>query len=337
MRPSFYPRLVNGPFDDPVLFVPFLFGKRAVMFDLGDIYSLSARDILKTSHIFITHTHMDHFIGFDRLLRLLLGREQTLYIYGPQGFLENVEGKLAGYSWNLVEHYTNRLSLHVTEVHPEHSITKTYLCQNRFHPIQKAVKQPFNGILHQEAAFSVSADLLDHDIPCLGFSIQEQFHINIMKDRVLKLGLEIGPWLNDFKQALFNHRDPDSQFEVVYGPNNSLTKRFALGDLSKQIALITPGQKVTYIVDVAYSQPNVKKIVELAKDADHLFIEAAFLEQDREVASQKGHLTARQAGTIAGMARVKQFTPFHFSPRYTGQAHLLEQEARKAYENEMKP
>jgi ribonuclease Z len=179
--------------------------------------------------------------------------------------------------------------------------------------------------------------LLDHDILCLGFSIKEQFHINIIKDRVLKLGIEIGPWLNDFKQALFNQRHPDSKFEVVYGPNNSLTKRFALGDLTQQIALITPGQKVTYIVDVAYSKSNIKKIVELARDADHLFIEAAFLEKDREIARQKGHLTAWQAGTIAGLARVKQFTPFHFSPRYTGQGHLLEQEARKAYENEMKP
>jgi len=47
MRPSFYLRMVNGPFDDPGLFVPFLFEKRAIIFDLGDIYSLSARDVLK--------------------------------------------------------------------------------------------------------------------------------------------------------------------------------------------------------------------------------------------------------------------------------------------------
>jgi ribonuclease Z len=84
MRPSFLPRLVNEPFGDPGLFIPFLHQKRALIFDLGDIHSLSARDILKITHVFITHTHMDHFIGFDRLLRLLLGRDQDLYLYGPK-------------------------------------------------------------------------------------------------------------------------------------------------------------------------------------------------------------------------------------------------------------
>ncbi|MBU0987826.1 MAG: ribonuclease Z [Proteobacteria bacterium] len=331
MRPSFLPRLVNGPFDDPALFVPFVFEKRAVLFDLGDIHSLSARNTLKISHIFVTHAHMDHFIGFDRLLRLFLGRDQTLYIYGPEGFMANVEGKLAGYSWNLVQNYQNRFSLKVTEVRPAHLLQKEYLCQNRFLQAQPASRQPFSGILLEEPALTVHADLLDHSIPCLGFSMIERFHINIIKEHVAELGLDVGPWLNDFKQALFNNLDPDFEFEVACGPNGSRKKRFGLGDLAGRIARITPGQKVAYIVDVAYTPKNVDRIVKLASQADHLFIETAFLDKDRDIAQKKCHLTARQAGHIAAKARVKQFTPFHFSPRYTGQAQLLEQEAREAY------
>lgn len=331
MRPSFLPRLVNGPFDDPGLFIPFLLEKRAIIFDLGDIYSLSTRDILKISHVFISHTHMDHFIGFDRLLRLFLGREQHLYLYGPEGFFKNVEGKLAGYSWNLVEHYSNLFALNVTEVHPDYMITRNYICQNRFIPASEDIKQPFNGLLHKEPALSVSAEILDHSIPCLGFTIEERFHINIMKESVTGLGLEVGPWLNEFKQALYNNKDLDSEFEVKYGRQASSKNRFILGDLAKRIALITPGQKVSYIVDAGYSKSNVEKIVRLAKNADHLFIEAAFLEKDRDIAEKKCHLTAWQAGSIAGKAGVKQFTPFHFSPRYKGLGHLLEKEAMDAY------
>ena len=330
MRPSFYPRLVNGPFDDPALFIPFLLRKQAILFDLGDIHALSARDILKVSHVFVTHTHIDHFIGFDRILRLLLGRAQPLSLFGPAGFFDNVAGKLAGYAWNLVHHYSEKFVLKVTEVHPQRTLTRTYPCQNRFRPVDDPVESPWDGTLHQDSTFAVTARILDHRLPCLGLSIQERFHVNIIKAQLIKLGLEIGPWLNRFKQALFDNCDPESLFEVECAPG----RQFDLGELARQIATITPGQKICYIADAAYTPANVEKIVSLAQGADHLFIEAAFLEEDHTTAALKSHLTARQAGSIAGKARVKHFTVFHFSPRYIGKQHLLEDEARAAFEQE---
>jgi ribonuclease Z len=147
MRPSFNPRLINGPFDDPGIFIPFLFQNRALIFDLGDINCLSSRDLLKISHAFVTHTHMDHFIGFDRLLRTALGREKTLALFGPEGFIKNVEGKLAGYTWNLVEKYNYPLNLQVTEVNSQSIICRRYRCRDKFIPANAPVEQPFNGIL----------------------------------------------------------------------------------------------------------------------------------------------------------------------------------------------
>ena len=331
MRSLFHPRLINGPFEDPGLFIPFFFEKRAVIFDLGDIYSLSAKDLLKISHVFISHTHMDHFVGFDRLLRVFLGREKKLYMYGPRGFLKNVEGKLAGYSWNLVENFDNRFCLYITEVHAKQLITRQYQCKNRFTASKSAIKQPFDGILIKEPGLTFSSVVLNHKIPCLGFTIKERFHVNIIKERLINLGLEIGPWLREFKQALFNHQDPDSKFEVKSGRENIRKKEFILEDLTNRIAIITPGQKITYITDILYCKPNIEKAVEFAKDADHLFIEAAFLEKDKDIARKKFHLTAQNAGMIAGMAKVKQFTLFHFSPRYSGQEDLLQEEAQAAY------
>jgi ribonuclease Z len=116
-------------------------------------------------------------------------------------------------------------------------------------------------------------------------------------------------------------------------PESQDKKQFALGNLTEQIARITPGQKITYITDVVYSDPNRDKIVKLARDSDHLFIEAAFMEKDREIAGEKYHLTARQAGELSARAGAKQFSIFHFSPRYLGQESLLYHEASETYKN----
>ena len=330
MRPSFNPRLVNGPAGDPGLFIPLTYQGRAILFDLGDISALSPRDVLKINHVFISHAHMDHFAGFERLLRLFVGRNKHLHLYGPRGIIQNVEGKLAGYTWNLVENYEDCLILVVTELDTGRLRTGRYRCKDAFRRSGRLESRRYDGVLHEEAALTVSAVLLDHGIPCLGFSLKEHFHVNIRKDRLNKLGLRPGPWLQGFKQAIFDRQPPHTAIDAdrLGGPEK---KRFTLGALAKEIALITPGQKISYIVDVGYSESNADKAVTLAEASDHLFIEAAFLDQHAEIARTKNHLTARQAGSIAARARVRQMTPFHFSPRYAGREDLLQAEAQAAF------
>jgi ribonuclease Z len=81
-----------------------------------------------------------------------------------------------------------------------------------------------------------------------------------------------------------------------------------------------------YVTDVAHDAENVRRIVALARGADRLFIEAAFLDADRDHAARKQHLTARQAGAIARASGAASVVPFHFSPRYAGrEAELLEE------------
>lgn len=331
MRPTFSPRLVNGPFDDPGLFIPFLFQNRAILFDLGDISALSSREVLKISHVFVSHTHMDHFAGFDRLLRLLIGRDKTLYLFGPRDFLKNVEGKLSGYTWNLVHNYSGCLVLEAAEIHDGTVLRRRYCCQNRFEPREDAETTVFDGTLCREAGLNISAVQLDHGIPCLAFTLQESFHVNIRPDALAALELQPGPWLQAMKMALYNGKSPETEIKAETADKN-MPKRFPLADLTARIAIITPGQKVSYVADAGYTQKNAERILAHTDHADHLFIEAAFMDEHRDIARLKNHLTARQAGTLAGLARVKQLTPFHFSPRYTDRGNLLEAEARTAYQ-----
>ena len=51
MRPSLHTRQLNGPFEDPGLYMKLLWEGRALMFDLGHTDSLSSRDILKITDI----------------------------------------------------------------------------------------------------------------------------------------------------------------------------------------------------------------------------------------------------------------------------------------------
>ncbi len=332
MRPSFHPRLVNGPFEDPALFIPFFLEKRALLFDMGDLHSLAPKEILKITHAFVTHTHMDHFVGFDTLLRVFLGRTKALHLFGPAGFVRNVEGRLAGYTWNLVKNYDNRFTLKVTEVHPDHTLTQVYECNEAFSSSKLPDRASFNATLLKEPSFSVQAIHLDHKIPCLAFRVEESFHVNIVKEGLEKLGIPVGPWLKQFKEALYEGHDPEESFCIEL-KNGDRDKKltFRLGDLTNQIARTSAGQKIVYVVDVTFSPENVEKIVGFARNADQLFIEAAFTDAHEGVALTKCHLTARQAGIIARKAGVKYFTVFHHSPRYAANAHILREEANQAF------
>jgi ribonuclease Z len=304
-----------------------------MLFDLGDLHALSPRDLLKVSHVFVTHTHMDHFVGFDTLLRVSLGRDKDLYLFGPEGFLERVEGKLSGYTWNLVEEYPYNLRLIVTELAGSTCRSRRYLCKDRFLGAGEEDETPFTRVLVKEPALRVEAVLLDHRIPCLGLSLIEEFSVNIDKEALNALGLPVGPWLTSFKTAVVEKTDPNQVYSVVWeeGGQTRRAKTFPFGELAEKIARISPGQKVTYLTDLAGSQENLEKALDLARDADHLFIEAAFLDRDRETAKAKCHLTAREAGILARQAGVKQITLFHFSPRYTEFEEEIRKEAMEAF------
>src|SRR4030065_703807 len=312
MVPVFHPRLVNDPFEDPCLYIDIQREGRGILFDIGSIEGVEAAKVMRVSDVFITHTHIDHFIGLGHLLRLLLGRDKRLRIFGPPGIIRNVEGKLSAYTWNLVEDYTFYIEVH--EVSEQSVSTANFIASEGFSR-RDGETSPFNGFLIKEPLFTVQAVHLDHMTPSLAFSIMENFHININKDALVKYGLPMGPWLNDLKTCFREDMPLGSEFAARV--EEGVEKVFTLGEfVEKRIVIISRGQKVTYVTDASISKENRKKIVRLASGSDTFFCEAAFLDSDRDKALKKNHLTAKEAGAIAREAGVQRLEIFNFSPKY---------------------
>ncbi|UZR27959.1 ribonuclease Z [Methylococcus mesophilus] len=333
MKPVFHPALVNGPCGDPAVYVDFLFEKRAVLFDLGDICALPVRKILRLSDVFVSHAHMDHFFGFDWLLRLCLGRDLRIRLFGPVGFLAQVEHKLSAYTWNLVGNYATDFSLEVTEVLTETLGRRaSFRCRTAFRREAETEFPIENRRLLDELNLAVEFAVLDHATPCLAFALREKRHLNVWKNRLAERGLEPGAWVRDLKHALLTGQHEDTPIRAVRRDGGCLGEAdYRLGELARSIVHVSAGQKAAYVTDAVYHEANAGRIVALASGADQCFIEAVFGDELKERAARKYHLTARQAGTIARRAGVKFPTPFHFSPVYQGREFELEREFWQAF------
>lgn len=332
MKPQYHPSLVNGPLGDPAVYLDFLFERRAILFDLGDMGNLPPRKILRVSHIFISHTHMDHFIGFDRLLRIFLGRNKNLHLYGPPGFLDQVWHRLASYTWNLVESYSTDFTISAMELHPDGKALKArFRCRSGFQSEGDESLSVNDGLLLDEEGFQVRFIFLDHKIYSLAYSFEEKCHVNIMKNRLDELGLPTGQWLAELKKAVLRGDPGEKQFRIWWLENGREVERWMpLDALRMQVMQIVPGQKIVYVTDALYNNGNAEKIIDLARGADYLFIEAPFLDEETERAALKCHLTTAQAGALAHRAGAVRVIPFHFSPKYAGMEEMLEWEVKSA-------
>jgi len=320
MKPTFHANPVNGPFEDPCVYVRLLRERRSLLFDLGYIGRLDAGNIAKITDVFVTHTHMDHFIGFDTLLRSLLKRDAPLRIFGPENIIECIEGKLKGYTWNLTKDYPLKIeAFGISDNFLSHAC---FYAGNSFRRKNMTIS-PFNEVVVKEPLFVVKGLVLSHQIPVIAYSMEEEFHVNINKAILADMGLPVGPWLSDFKKTIREQKPEQKTFEV----NNKI---FTLQELMG-IATITRGQKIAYVTDVAPTDRNIERLMQFVKGSDTLFCEAYFLESDRNRAEERHHLTAALAGRIARDAGVGNLVIMHFSPKYRHCAEEIYQEAMKEF------
>jgi len=329
MASSFRAFFVNDLFGDPALYVSLPWERRSLLFDLGDITALSAGRLLKITDVFVSHAHVDHFVGFDHLLRVLLGRPKALRLFGPPGFIGHVEGKLRGYTWNLVEGYT--LVLEVHEVYPDRIAVARFSCPEGFVRRDDSAGRIFDGVVLEEPQFRVRATHLDHRIPCLGFALEETFHLNVDKASLDALGLPVGPWLMDLKRAIRAGLPEDHPIHIAYSLEGKRLERTRYVGELRAVVRVTPGQKLAYVTDAVGSGENAEKITKLAQSADTFYCEAAYPERDHERAAARFHLTATQAGRLAAEAHARRLIVFHLSPKYRHCPGELLDEAMAAF------
>jgi ribonuclease Z len=336
-RPLLDCRLVAEDHGEPGLFVDFRDERRALLFDLGDLHDVRPARLLRVSHAFVTHTHMDHFAGFDALLQVVLGRQERLVFFGGPDFVAQVEHKLRAYTWNVVHRYEMELVIEAIEVGTDgHGRRARFSSRRRFEREGDAPFAPDGDVLHDEPTFRVRGRFVDHGTPCLAYAIEEKAALKVQKERLEAAGLTTGPWLRELKQAVLQGTPGDVPIRLVWrdrAGEHASTRR--VDELRHLVLDEVPGRRIGYVTDLRCTEGNVQALDALLHGADLLFIESVFLDADREHARRKNHLTARQAGWIARQLGAKAVVPFHFSPRYDGSEQRLVDEVQAAFAGEL--
>ena len=343
MRTTLDPRLLDPTGREPGVVVDVRDHRRALLLDLGpSIQALAPRVLLRVSHVFVTHTHMDHFAGFDHLLALGLGRVRRLVLWGGPNFVDQVEHKLRAYTWNVVHRYEVPMIIEAHALETGGARTSAHFESMRGFarddanmtstPPSTSPSQHDADVLIDEPLFRVRARVVDHEMPVLAFAIEEKAQVRVAADRIAGMGLATGPWLSTLKQAVLAGAPDDTPLDVTWRDRaGEHAERFTLGALRSLVLDTAPGRRIGYVTDLRFTPENVEQLRALLSDVDLLHIESVFLHSDRDHALRKNHLTARQAGEIASELRARRVVPFHFSPRYRGNEAALRSELQAAW------
>jgi len=303
----------NGPFGDPALYLWDGKERHGVLFDCGDLSRFSTRMLLKVTHIFLSHCHMDHFFGFDLLLRVHMGRDKTVTIFGPPETSKHVEGKLQGYLWNLA--HFQCLAFQVVDLNTStgEKTTTFFRATDQFKASNISTENfDPSAPLYETKSFTVSTVMLDHQTPSMAYSIVQKPNFVIDLDAIRELGLKPGNWIDEVKKIALS---PERE-------NNELAKRvFVLGR----------SYKIAYATDGAASEENREVLIKLVEGADLFYSETCFIKADQQVAHQTKHFTTEFIAELARDAHVKKIAPFHFSKRYLDHPERVLEEVGKLF------
>lgn len=309
MTESFFQaQAVNGLEGDPAVYLFMKTSGEAILFDLGLLDSLGQRDLLKVRHAFVSHTHMDHFIGFDRWLRVNIPHRRLLKIWGPAPFFTKVQAKLRSYTWNLIDPDQVRFQAH--EIHADGNVRTALLGNSddfeiRLDPTVASIDR----LLELPDGSIVSAAILDHrGIPSIAYKFRAPDKLRVVPEQVAKHGLAPGPWIGQLQAAV---RQGQTDKTIAIGDRG-----FRVDELDRLLLQKEAGSSLVYCTDAGFTEGNIKSLLRAFGSASDMICESSFLDADRARAVAKAHLTSRQAALLATQLSVKQFEVFHISGFY---------------------
>jgi len=174
----------------------------------------------------------------------------------------------------------------------------------RYQPIEP-------GVILEDDTFQLIAFPVTHRGPdCFGYTFQEKAKRPFLTERAEALGVPAGPVRRRLVQGETITLDDGRVMhpDDVLGPPRAGARLVFVGDAGR-----------------------VDDLVDAAREADALVIEATYCQDEADKAQQFGHLTAAQAAWLARQAQVKLLILTHISRRYHPREALAE--AQPIFEN----
>ncbi len=174
-----------------------------------------------------------------------------------------------------------------------------------FHEVADLREEPVerDGVLASGPGGTLEARRLEHPVEAFGYRFAEPDGRRMLPHRLAAHGIT-GPDVGRLQRegAL-----------VVDG------RTVRLADVSAP----RRGQRFAFVMDTRLCDA----VYALADGVDMLVIESTFLTEDEALARSYGHLTARQAATVAAECGVRQLVLTHFSQRYPDPARFAAEAA----------
>ena len=235
-------------------------------------------------------------IGFKRLNRIFITHSHLDHILG-------IGGLLSTYSrWEAIDDlviYAGRAALDRI-----HALLYNVVLRGVKSPMPIHLQTVTPGKIFEVDDFSISAFSVKHRGPdCFGYIFEEKGRRPFLPEKAAEHDIPPGPW----RRSLVNG---DS---ISLPDGRTITPDMVLGDLK-------PGTKLVITGDIG----TTEALIDHCQDTDLLVCEATYMDAESEMAQQFGHLTARQAATLAQQANAKQLVLTHISRRYREKDILLE-------------